>query len=126
MIRSQSEFIDKMYEIVGIERKSYSPVQWDKELGKYEPGNMYPQYFFDSYPPFTKEKQYDLMSVYYNYVNLSIQYETDYGVDGYVVKFAELTVLGSDLPEALAKLVIETYPKFKYDLQEQIKSILEL
>ena len=124
MIRSQSETIDKMYEIVGVGRKTYSPQEYAKEEGTYEPGCMWPQYFFDAYPIFTKEKQYDIMMVYLHYVDFMGKYNPDIPGFDYEIKFDNITVNGQTFPDGLAQLVIETYPKLKYDLQQEIREIL--
>lgn len=124
MIRSQSETIDKMYEIVGVGRKTYSPQEYAKEEGTYEPGCMWPQYFFDAYPIFTKEKQYDIMMVYLHYVDFGGKYNPDISGFDYAISFDNITVNGQTFPDGLAQLVIETYPKLKYDLQEEIREIL--
>lgn len=120
MIRSESNIIDEMYRTVGVESKTYSPQQYAKEQGTYEEGCMWPQYFFDAYPPFTKEKQYDIMLVYMDYVN----FNSELTMDMYKLNFDDVTVYGQTLPDGLAALVIETYPKLKYDLQQEIKEIL--
>ena len=123
MIKSESEIIDKMYEIVGVGRKTYSPQEYAKEEGTYEPGCMWPQYFFDAYPPFTKEKQYDIMMIFAMYVNLDMSFESELTC-GYILNFDDITVNGESLPDGLAKLIIETYPTLKYDLREEIREVL--
>lgn len=120
MIKSESDIIDEMYRLVGVESKTYSPQEYAKEQGTYEPGCMWPQYFFDAYPPFTKQKQYDIMMVYMNYVN----FNSELTMDMYKLNFDNVTVYGQTVPDGLAALVIETYPKLKYDLQQEIKEIL--
>lgn len=120
MIKSESDIIDEMYRLVGVESKTYSPQEYAKEQGTYEPGCMWPQYFFDAYPPFTKQKQYDIMLVYMNYVN----FNSELTMDMYKLNFDNVTVYGQTVPDGLAALVIETYPKLKYDLQQEIKEIL--
>ena len=123
MIKSESDIIDEMYRLVGVESKTYSPQEYAKEQGTYEPGCMWPQYFFDAYPPFTKQKQYDIMMVYIHYVDFSCKFQPTFGFD-YQISFDNITVNGETFPDGLAKLVIETYPKLKYDLQQEIKEIL--
>ena len=123
MIKSESETIDAMYKLLGIEPRVYSPQEYAKEQGTYEPGYMWPQYFFDAYPPFTKEKQYNIMMVYIHYVDFSCRFHPTFGFD-YEINFDNVTVNGQTFPDGLAQLVIETYPTLKYDLQEEIKNIL--
>lgn len=120
MIKSESQIIDEMYRLVGVDSKTYSPQEYAKEQGTYQPGCMWPQYFFDAYPPFTKQKQYDIMLVYMNYVN----FNSELTMDMYKLNFDNVTVYGQTVPDGLAALVIETYPKLKYDLQQEIKEIL--
>ena len=115
-----SEIINNMYQLVGCEKRSYSPVEYAKKEGSHEPGALYPQYFFDAYPPFTKEKQYDIMMLFIDYVNFNAELH----LNMYKLNFDNITVYGQELPEGLAQLVIETYPTLKYDLQQQIKEIL--
>lgn len=122
MIKIESQTIDKMYEIVGMERQTYSPQEYAKANGTYEPGCVWPQYFFDAYPPFTKVKQYDIMMIYLGYVDFMGKYIIDHTLCQ--ISFDNITVYGQTFPEGLAKLVIETYPKLKYDLQERIREIL--
>ena len=120
MNKSESETIDRMYEVVGIEKQTYSPQEYAKAEGTYKPGCMWPQYFFESYPPFTKTKQYNIMMIFIDYVNFSAELH----LNMYKLIFDDIIVYGQEMPEALAQLVIETYPKLKYDLQQEIKEIL--
>lgn len=120
MNKSESEIIDKMYEVVGIEKQTYSPQEYAKANGTYEHGCMWPQYFFDAYPPFTKTKQYDIMMIFINYVNFTAELH----LNMYKLSFDDIIVYAQEMPDALAQLVIETYPKLKSDLQQEIKEVL--
>ena len=124
MYKTQSETIDEMYKLVGVPIQTWSPQEYAKAEGTYQPGCMWPQYFFDAYPPFTKEKQYDIMMVYLHYVDFMGKYTPEISGLDYKIRFDNITVNGQTFPDGLAQLVIETYPKLKYDLQEEIKQIL--
>jgi len=126
MIKSQSEIIDKMYEIVGIERQEYSPQEYAKEEGTYQPGCMWPQYFFESYPVFTKAKCWDILNILVDYCGITIDMEPGPLGSGYYVItwITEEQVEAEELNEVLAAVVVRYYEELKSDLREQIKRIL--